>query len=190
MKGFRGMNEQVRYHVPLLHAFRDAYEKGDSRKARPSGGADADGHALSDDEAVRRRGLSESQVRDAVLNDIGTIFSTIDLQSAIDIADLDYVSKSVINFGLYDIMHLTSEDAGVAEIEGNIVAAVLSYEPRVRRDSLTVEKSEQIDDVGQKIRLSIYAEVSNRPVNIPVDFTAEVDLSTGAAGITQVAERS
>lgn len=184
------MNEQVRYHVPLLHAFRDAYEKGDSRKARPSGGGDAEGHALSEDESVRRRGLSETQVRDAVLNDIGTIFSTIDLQSAVDIADLDYVSKSIVNFGLYDIMHLTSEDARIAEIEGNIVAAVLSYEPRVRGDSLHVEKSERIDDVGQKIRLSIYAEVSNRPVNIPVDFTAEVDLSTGAAGITQAVERS
>lgn len=179
------MAEQVRYHVPLLHAFSEAFKKGDARKLEKP-----DGDALSEDEAVRRHGLSEFQVRDAVLNDIGTIFSTIDLQSTVDISDLDFVSRSILNFGIYDIMSLTSEDTWTADIERNIVAAIVSYEPRVFPGSIRVEKSEKIDDVGQKIRLSIYAEVSNRPVNIPIDFTAEVDLSSGLAGVAQMTERS
>ena len=175
------MAEEVRYHVPLMQAFRDAFRKGDARKAWTEAG---DYRTLSEDEFVRRRGLSETHIRDIVLDDIGAILSTVDLQSAVDIADLIYLSRSILNFGLYDIMHLTSEDAGVSEIERNIVAALHTYEPRIRRDSLQVEWLQRIDDVQQKIRLSIYAEVANRPVNIPIDFTAEVDLSTGTATIT------
>ncbi len=86
-------------------------------------------------------------------------------------------------------MHLTSEDSRVSEIERNIVAALLCYEPRIRRDSLQVEWSQRIDDVQQKIRLSSSAEVDSRPVNIPVDFTAEVDLSACTAVIARGAER-
>ncbi|WP_042777569.1 type VI secretion system baseplate subunit TssE [Sinorhizobium fredii] len=175
------MAEEVRYHVPLIHAFRDAFRKGDARKAGTENG---EYRTLSEDEFVRRRGLSESHIRAIVLDDISAILSTVDLQSAVDIADLNYLSRSILNFGLYDIMHLTSEDAGVAEIERNIVAALLAYEPRIRRESLQVEWAQRIDDVQQKIRLSIYAEVANRPANIPLDFTAEVDLSTGAATVT------
>lgn len=180
------MAEEVRYHVPLMHAFRDAYRKGDSRRSPRDDGED---RAPSEAEAVRRRGLSETQIRDTVLEDIGAILSTVDLQSAVEIEDLPHVSRSILNFGLYDIMHLTSEDSRVSEIERNIVAALLCYEPRIRRDSLQVEWSQRIDDVQQKIRLSISAEVDSRPVNIPVDFTAEVDLSACTAVIARGAER-
>ncbi len=180
------MAEEVRYHVPLMHAFRDAFRKGDSRRPPRDEG---DERTPSQAEAVRRRGLGETQIRDMVIEDIGAILTTIDLQSAVQIDDLPNVSRSILNFGLYDIMHLTSEDSRVSEIERNIVAALMCYEPRIRRDSLHVEWSQRIDDVQQKIRLSISAEVNNRPVNIPVDFTAEVDLSSCTAVIAQGTER-
>ncbi|MBY3347983.1 type VI secretion system baseplate subunit TssE [Rhizobium laguerreae] len=181
------MAEQIKYHAPLMNAFRMSYEKGDSRKVRLNDDGET---ALSETDAIRRRGMSEAQIRDIVLDDLSKIFSTIDLRSVLDIDDLPYVLKSVINFGLYDIMHLTSEDMGLAEIEKNILSALRSYEPRLRAGSLSVNRSEELDDVAQKIRLAVYAEVSNRPIDIPIGFTAEVDLSSCKTTVTRGFDRS
>jgi len=169
------MADYIKYHTPLMSAFRLSFEKGDGRKATSE---EVEEPALSETDAIRRRGMSETQIRDIVLEDLGTIFSTIDLDSVVNLGELPYVAKSVINFGLYDIMHLTSEDAGIAEIETNILAALRAFEPRLRAGSIHVERSEEVDHVGQKIRLSIYAEVTHRPVDIPIDFIAEVDISS------------
>jgi type VI secretion system protein ImpF len=177
------MVDHVRYRVPVLHSFRDSFEKNDSRKLR-SLDTSAE-RVISEHDAVRRRGLTEGQVRDMVMRDLDDLFSTIDLQSAIDLDGFSYASKSVLNFGLYDIAHLASEDPQLPEVEANIIAAVLDYEPRIRRETLQVERVQGVDEVAQRLRLSIYAEISSRPMNVPVDFVAEVDLSSGKATIRQ-----
>jgi type VI secretion system protein ImpF len=158
--------EQDRYRVPLLHCFRDAYARGDAKKeSRQSSDGDV---VLSAAASLRRRGFSEAEIRQSV----------IELQSAVDLEGLEYVKKSILNYGIYDISHLTSEDAGVAAVEQNMIAALLCFEPRIRRETLQVTREVRFDDVAQKLVLSVYAEVSYYPLDIPLEFFAEIDLGS------------
>jgi type VI secretion system protein ImpF len=168
--------EQDRYRVPLLHCFRDAYARGDARKD-PNKSKDTD-LVLSAAASLRRRGLSEAEIRQSVMESLVDIVNTIDLQSIIEMSDLDYASKSIVNYGIYDVSHLTSEDAGVDAIEQNMIAALLCFEPRIRRDSLQITREARFDDVTQKLLLSVYAEVSYQPLDIPLEFVAEIDLGS------------
>ena len=175
--------EQDRYRVPLLHCFRDAFVRGDARKdpRQPGNG----GEVLSAAASFRRRGLNEAEIRQSVMESLIEIVNTIDLQSAIDMAGLEFASKSIVNYGLYDISHLTSEDAGAAAIEQNLIAALLCFEPRIRRDTLQITKELQFNDVSQKLLLSVYAEVSYHPLDVPLEFVAEIDLGAGKIVVTK-----
>jgi type VI secretion system protein ImpF len=177
------MAESLRFQTPLLNAFRDAYEKGENRRVErpPIGPA-----AMADPEReTRRRGLSEAQVRQFVVEDLVSILTTIDLRSCTDLVGLDHARRSIVNYGLHDITQLTSDDAGVADIEQNIVEAILSYEPRISRDTIVVERRAPFNDVDQRLVLSIYAEISNRPMDIPIDFVAEIDFGSGKVDLRQ-----
>jgi type VI secretion system protein ImpF len=119
------------------------------------------------------------------VDDLVSIISTIDLQSSVDLTGLDNAKRSIINYGLYDIMHLTGEDAGTAEIEQNIVAAILCFEPRISKSTIVVERKAHINEVDQRLVLSIYAEISNRPMDVPIDFVAEIDFGSGKIELRQ-----
>jgi type VI secretion system protein ImpF len=168
--------EQDRYRVPLLHCFRDAYARGDARKDQSK--SKSGELVLSAAASLRRRGLSEAEIRQSVMESLVDIVNTIDLQSAVDMSGLEYASKSIVNYGIYDISHLTSEDAGVDAIEQNMIAALLCFEPRIRRDSLQITREARFDDVAQKLLLSVYAEVSYEPLDVPLEFVAEIDLGS------------
>jgi type VI secretion system lysozyme-related protein len=196
------MSEYDRYHVPLLHCFRDAFENGDAREEKlesrserrdaksPPLRGDAGDKVLSAAARMRRRGLSETQIRQAVVESLVDIVNTIDLQSAVDLDDLEYVSKSILNYGLYDITHLTSDDANLEAIEQNMVAALMCYEPRIRAETLQIKRHTEFNDIDQKLRLSISAEVSYHPLDVPVDFVAEIDLGSSKVNISKASPLS
>jgi type VI secretion system protein ImpF len=189
------MSEFARYAVPLMHSFRDAYENRDSRQEKVQWKAEAQkdpdtGSGSDDGERVlsaavrmRRRGFTETQIRQSVIENLIDIVNTIDFQSASEIKDLEYVSKSVLNYGIYDLTHLTSDDSNLPMVEQNVTNAIINYEPRIRKETVHVKRDVEFNDTVQKLRLSIYAEVSYHPLDIPIEFVAEIDLSSGKVGI-------
>ena len=189
------MSELTRYAVPLMHSFRDAYDNRDSRlekvesraEARKPvqgvGEADEGERVLSAAVRMRRRGFTETQIRQSVIDNLIDIVNTIDLQSAVDLKDLPYASRSVLNYGIYDLTHLTSDDSNLPLVEKNVTAALINFEPRIRKETIQVKRDMEFNDTVQKLRLSIYAEVSYHPLDIPIEFVAEIDLSSGKVGI-------
>jgi type VI secretion system protein ImpF len=189
------MSELSRYAVPLMHSFRDAYENRDSRQEKvewraetrqssdEEANADEGERVLSAAVRMRRRGFTETQIRQSVIDNLIDIVNTIDLQSAVEIKDLEYASRSVLNFGIYDLTHLTSDDSNLPMVEKNVTAAIINYEPRIRKETVHVRRDMEFNDTVQKLRLSIYAEVSYHPLDIPIEFVAEIDLSSGKVGI-------
>src|SRR5690606_17935331 len=109
------------FQVPLLFAFRDAFKEGDSRKRLDNrvGGE----RVVSERGSLKRRGADEMLLRENLAVDLMSLVNTIDLASAEDIDDFEHVGRSVLNFGLYDISHLTSEEAGVKDIGQNLFGA-------------------------------------------------------------------
>jgi type VI secretion system protein ImpF len=62
----------------------------------------------------------------------------------------------------------------VDDISEEIRAAVINYEPRLAAASLRVERDMSLDPVELKIRFIVRADLTCDPVNVPVEFTADI----------------
>lgn len=178
-------NSADHFQVPLMFAFRDAFEKGDAKERIDvrAGGE----RVMSARGSLKRRGADEALLRRNLAIDLLSLVNTIDLGSAIELDGFEHVGRSILNFGLYDVNHLVSDEAGVNDIGRNLTAALLQYEPRLYEDSLRVERQAvEFDDVNHRIRFSVSAEMACRPFDIPVEFVAEVDVGSGKLHLTRL----
>lgn len=175
---------ETQLQVPIMFAFREAFEEGDARR-RVEERVDGE-RVLAHRGSLRRRGAQEAVIRNNLSLDLLSLVNTIDLASAVDLAGLDAVKKSVLNFGLYDIAFLISEDEGVDRIASDLKSALLQHEPRLRSGTLMVERDEEFDAVGQKVRFTISAEMICRPLDVPLEFVAEIDVGAGKVQISKL----
>lgn len=182
MRERKGSSE--RFQIPVLFAFRDAFSAGDARKRHEErvGGE----RVLSGRGSLKRRGADEALLKRNLAIDLLALVNTIDLGSAVELDELDYVSRSVLNFGLHDVAHLTSEEVGVDEIARNLSAALLQHEPRLNPETLEVAREDSFDDVNQRIRFTVRAEMACKPLDVPIEFVAEVDVSGGKVQLTRL----
>jgi len=182
MRKKKNKNEQ--FQIPIMYAFRSAAEAGDAKKIlneRSKGE-----RVISARGSYRRRGADETRLKRNLTIDLMSLVNTIDLDSAVDLEGLDYVKKSVLNFGLYDVAHLTSQEVGVNEIGNDLRNALLSHEPRLSEESLRVEKVKEFDDVRQKVRFTVSAEMYSSPLDIPIEFVAELDVASGKVQLSKL----
>lgn len=180
------------FRVPLLYAFRKAAEERDSQKR--------DDEVVGGEKVVSARGgarahsLRERELKQDLQLDLESLISTVDLGSAMDLTGLPRVEKSVLNYGLYDIAHLTSEDLAVEDISTNLHAAILQHEPRLISETLSVRRAEGgdiavgnsnggFDVITQRVRIDISAEMMCTPLDVPVDFVAEIEVGSGKVQI-------
>jgi type VI secretion system protein ImpF len=177
-------NGKEHFQIPLMFAFRDAFEEGDAKKRIEErvGGE----RVISGRGSLKRRGADETLLKRNLALDLLSLVNTIDLASAVDISDFDYVGRSVLNFGLSDVSRLTSQEIGVEEIAVNLKAALLSHEPRLRSDTLRVEKDVEGDDIEQRIRFTVSAEMACKPLDVPMEFAAEVEVGSGKVRLTRL----
>ena len=167
-----------------MFAFRDAFSRGDAGKRLDTrvGGE----RVIAERGSLRRRGAEEALVKENFSLDLLSLVNTINLAAAVDLTGLDYVEKSVLNFGLADITHLTSEDAALSTVGDQLIAALVEHEPRLHRDAMRIERSDVFDEVNQRIRFVVSGELACRPLDIPIEFVAEVDVGSGNVALTRL----
>jgi type VI secretion system protein ImpF len=172
------------FQVPLMFAFRDAFSRGDAGKQLDNrvGGE----RVIAERGSLRRRGAEEALVKENFSLDLLSLVNTVNLAAAVDLTGLEYVEKSVLNFGLSDITHLTSEDGAVSDVSKHLLDSLAEHEPRLHRDTLRVERSDSFDDVNQRIRFVVSGELACRPLDIPIEFVAEVDVGSGKVQLTRL----
>lgn len=166
-----------RLQIPLMFAFRDAYDKHDATKVEDNR---IEGErVVSERSSVRRRGTEEVLLKQDLAIDVAALVDTIDLASVVDLSELDFVRKSVLNYGLYDLTHmiLGSSDTA-AEIAVNLKASLLNHEPRLSPETLVIEPSGD-DDENQRVRFKVRADLICKPLDIPIEFVAELDTTSG-----------
>lgn len=172
----RTPDKKDRLQIPLMYAFRDAYRQRDATKQED---IRIDGErVIADRASLRRRGTDEVRLKEDLSLDLGALVDTINLASATDIEGLKYVQRSVLNYGLQDLTHITIESNEVEEIARDLKAAILAHEPRLSPESLFIERTED-DDVNQRVRFRVRAEMYNKPLDVPIEFVAEVDVGSG-----------
>lgn len=163
--------------VSLMHIFRASSENGDGR---------AEGRELSDgDRSInirakqRRDGIDESELRRHLNADLNNLMNTIRLDATVDLSDLPFLEKSIINFGFADMSSLTMSHQTDAKIAASIRQSLIDHEPRLIAASIEVTIREEDRTATQKVAFDITAEMVGDPVDIPLDFVAEVDLGAG-----------
>ena len=164
--------------VPLMYAFRDAARARDARREeRVTDTAEA--RVLTERGSIRRRGANEGQLKRNLDKDLSDLVNTVNLASSIDLAGLDHVRRSVLNYGVRDLSHLTRESITAYELTETMREALTSHEPRLLPATLEIEADTTYDEINQRISVSIRAEMACRPVDIPLEFEAEIDVGSG-----------
>ena len=172
--------------VPLMYAFRDAFRAHDAKRALDERTAD-DERILSNRGSVRRRGANEEQLKANLDIDLSNLVNTVNLESAVDLEGLSWVRKSVQNYGLADMSHITSEAVAGSDVVRNLRDALLRHEPRLIARSVDVKLREAFNDVTQRISFQVTAEMACRPVDIPLEFVAEIDVGSGKVKLSNLA---
>jgi len=167
------VNSKTRLSPPLMHVFRAAHDAKDAKK-KVDIRNEAGDRVIASRRLQVRQVISESVLRREVTRDLEALLNTIALESTVDLRQAEYVRKSILNFGLPDVSNRTIDETGVDEIPEEIRAAIINYEPRLAGASLRVERDMSVDPVELKIRFVVRADLTCDPVNVPVEFTADI----------------
>lgn len=132
-------------------------------------------------ESRERRVLTKSQLRAAVLRDLGWLMNATRLAATEDISGYAEVERSVLNFGLPAFSGETASTVEVADLERAIREAILRFEPRILADTLSVEAVTQDSVLNwhNVVSVKISAQLWAQPVPLELLLRTEVDLETG-----------
>ena len=178
-------NKKTRLTVPLMHAFRAAHEARDAKQKLDL--RDSDGvRVIAGRRANVRAAVTEPMLRREVAHDLEVLMNTINLESCEDLHAFECARESVLNFGLPDIVHRSLDEASTDDIRREIQEALAKYEPRLARESIDVRRDTSLDPSQLNLRFVVHADLICVPVNTPVEFIADVEVSTGKVQISRL----
>ena len=166
-----------RAKVSLMQVFRDAHRTGDGRKAT-QGGTDG-AREVTARSLQRRDGVGEELLRDHLQADLQALLNTTRLESSVPLDDAPNVARSVVNYGFRDLSGLSATEVGAPDVVASIRQSLLDHEPRIIPASLDIRIEADEEGPTQRLRFHVSAELMGDPVDIGLDFDAEIDLGAG-----------
>jgi len=163
---------------PLMYAFRAAHEKRDA-KARLDLRDEAGERVIAARRVTTRAPISESGLRREVMIDLVNLFNTTNLAAALDLSAASAVRGSILNYGFPDLSWRTLDENGLGELSHEIEVALADFEPRLERNSIRAKRDMAAREDELKLRFLVKADLLARPVNVPVEFVAEIELDSG-----------
>ena len=170
---------------PLMHAFREAFRNKDARKELDLRD-DTGERVIASRRVSARSWVNEAALRRDLAEDLTGLLNTVNLASAEDLSEFPHTARSIVNYGLTDITAYTIEEAAVENVTRELRQALTDYEPRLIAASIEVTRDALVDNSGQKIRFAVSAEMHATPVDIPVEFVAELELDSGKMRISRL----
>jgi type VI secretion system protein ImpF len=180
-----GPTNKNRLSPPLMHAFRSAHASRDAKKKldlRDEAGE----RVLAGRRANPRVAITESTLRREVARDLESLMNTIAMESSEDLHPFDAVRKSILNFGFPDVVHRTIDELSVNDISGEIASVLSRYEPRLLTSSIRVSRDQAVSVDDLKIRYVVSADLYCEPLNVPVEFIADVEIDSGKIVISRL----
>jgi type VI secretion system protein ImpF len=156
-----------------MHVFRSAHEAKDARRTIDQRN-EAGERIIAGRRLRARQVITETMLRREVSRDLDALLNTIALDATVDMEHAPHVRKSILNFGFPDIALRTIDENGVDNIPDELRTAIVNYEPRIAADSLRIARDRQVDPVELKIRFVIRAELVCHPLQVPVEFVADI----------------
>jgi type VI secretion system protein ImpF len=146
---------------------------------------DGAGAEAADEEA---RFITRSRLRQAVLRDLVWLFNATRLDGLVDMSHVPHARQSVLNFGLPAFSGAWASALRPEDLERAMRDAIVEFEPRILRDTLTVRalvESDQLDHhnvIGVEIQGHLWAQ----PAPLDLRVRTEIDLETGRVEIADL----
>jgi type VI secretion system protein ImpF len=131
-------------------------------------------------EAEDRRVMSKSQLRQAILRDLGALFNAVQPLEAVA-QEHALVAGSVLNFGLPPLSGQLASKLDVTALERAIRQAIVRFEPRILVDTLEVRALEasSVLDTHNVIEFEIRGHMWAQPVPLEILLRTQLDLEAG-----------
>ncbi len=175
------------FQVSLMNVFRQAAQKHDAREKDTL--TSDEGRVLSSRSVERRDGASQSTLREHLAQDLSNLMGTIHLEAAMDLAGYDWVKRSILNYGMQDMNRYSTDHFRDPALIKGLRAALLAHEPRLVPDTLIIKLRSENADGGQRVAFDIQAEMSARPVDVPLEFVAEIESGGGKVALSNLVVR-
>jgi type VI secretion system protein ImpF len=180
-----GPSGKDRLSPPLMHAFRAAHAARDARTKLDL--RDKDGERIiASRRSMKRGAITEPVLRREVATDLEALMNTIALESSLDLSAHEHARRSILNFGLPDITHRSIDEAAVGDIPAEIRTALMAHEPRLVATTIAVARDQSVDPKQLKVRFTVRADLLCDPVNVPVEFMADVEIDSGKIVISRL----
>jgi len=141
-------------------------------------------------ESREQRVISQRQLRNAVIEDLGWLFNAINLASSQDLNACPLVAKSVLNFGLPDISGLAASGIDIPSLERTLRQVIWNYEPRLLHNSVRVKLSVDEGKFNRNaMSFDIEAQLWGEPMPLHLYMKTEVDLDLGTARVFEASGR-
>ncbi len=180
-----GSGKKDHLSPPLMHVFRGAFEARDAKKKidlRDEAGE----RIIASRRTSRRTAITEPVLRREVARDLESLMNTIAMESTQPLEEFEHVRRSIVNFGFPDIAHRTIDENSVDDIKDEIRTVLQTFEPRLVQGSVKVARDGSVDRTGLKVRFTVHADLFCDPVNVPVEFVAELEMDSGKIQISRL----
>ena len=124
--------------------------------------------------------FSPRQVKESLMRDLAWLLNTPAPREADGLGAFPQVVSSVLNYGIPDLTGLTASAVSGPDLERNVMRAILHFEPRFAKHSLSIRLLTGDESLGANVMaLEIRGEVLANPMPEPLYIKTEVDLETG-----------
>lgn len=131
-------------------------------------------------EPLDRRIISIRRLRESVLRDLGWLLNTTNIGHHDDIDIDDEAAGSVINYGIVDLAGTTATSIDAADLARLVREAIIKFEPRVLRQSLSVEAVVDDDAMSHNtLRMRIEGDLWAVPSPLRILINTAFDLESG-----------
>jgi type VI secretion system protein ImpF len=173
------INSKKRLSPPLMYVFRAAHAAHDSKsKAYESASSDkraGDGRSR----LSQRVAINERTLRGEVARDLETLMNCVAMSSSVDLDMYPAVQRSILNYGFPDIAHRSIDELAASDLDQEIERILRLFEPRLIEASMRVTRDRSVDIDDLKIRYIVHADLACEPINIPLQFVADLEVTTG-----------
>ncbi|MEM1432628.1 MAG: type VI secretion system baseplate subunit TssE [Pseudomonadota bacterium] len=131
-----------------------------------------------------QRYLNSRQLRAAIVRDLGWLLNTGRLEATTPLDGYPAVARSVLNYGIPELSGTLLSNVNITMLERSVRSAIIDFEPRIRRHSLTVRVLVDEDaNARNMLTFEIEAEAWGYPGPLHFLLKTEMDLEHGHVSI-------
>lgn len=134
------------------------------------------------------RVINKSRFRHGVLRDMAWLLNATRMAESDELAGLDHVYGSVVNYGLPALSGETASTVDVLDLEERIRSAILFYEPRILPNTLEVHALVSENELNQHnvVSIEIRGSLWAHPIPLEMLLRTDLDLETGEVRIHDI----